>query len=112
VEPIRIFRSAEQLVFDDEPEKLEKLAAYLTSAPLKFGSITETPEGRVSVTTPPHPLTGNLVPTNSNTRATTYTCATTSAWLYKASWAGAVLLHKNSGGGYNPLKDRCLRRRS
>ena len=72
MEPIRIFRSrrtllrqgyggAGQLVFDDEPEKLERLASYLTRAPIKLGSITETPEGRVSVTTPPHPLTGNTV---------------------------------------------------
>jgi hypothetical protein len=52
---------AEQLVFDNEPERLEKLASYLTRAPIKFGSITETPEGRVSVTTPIHPLTGNTV---------------------------------------------------
>jgi hypothetical protein len=52
---------AEQLVFDDEPEKLEKFASYLTRAPIRLGSITETAEGRVSVTTPPHPLTGNTV---------------------------------------------------
>ncbi len=52
---------AGQLVHDDEPEKLEKLASYLTRAPIKLGSISETAEGRVSVTTPPHPLTGNTV---------------------------------------------------
>ena len=52
---------AEQLVFDNEPERLEKLASYLTRAPIRLGSITETPEGRVRVRTPPHLLTGNTV---------------------------------------------------
>ncbi len=52
---------AEQLVFDNEAERLEKLASYLTRSPIKLGSITETPEGRVRVITPPHPLTGNTV---------------------------------------------------
>ena len=52
---------AGQLVHNDEPEKIEKLAAYLTRAPIKLGSISETAEGRVSVTTMPHPLTGNTV---------------------------------------------------
>ena len=52
---------AEQLVYDDETQKLENLALYLTRAPIKLSSITQIPEGRVSVTTPPHPLTGNTV---------------------------------------------------
>jgi hypothetical protein len=50
---------AEQLVFDNESERLEKLASYLTRAPIRLDSITETPEGQVRVITPPHPLTGN-----------------------------------------------------
>lgn len=50
---------AEQLVFDDETQKLENLALYLTRAPITLSSITQTPEGQVGVTTPPHPLTGN-----------------------------------------------------
>jgi hypothetical protein len=52
---------AGQLVFDNEPERLEKLASYLTRAPIRLGSITETPEGRVRVMIPPHPRTGNTV---------------------------------------------------
>ena len=52
---------AEQLVFDHEPERLEKLASYLTRTPIRLGSITETSEGRVRVRTLPHPLTGNTV---------------------------------------------------
>jgi hypothetical protein len=52
---------ADQLVFDDETQKLENLALYLTRAPIKLSSITQTPEGQVCVTTPPHPLTGNTV---------------------------------------------------
>jgi hypothetical protein len=52
---------AEQLVYDDETQKLENLAQYLTRAPIKLSSITQTPEGQVCVTTPPHPLTGNTV---------------------------------------------------
>ena len=54
-------RRAGLLVFDNEPERLEKRASYLTRAPIRLGSITETPEGRVHVRTPPHPLTGNTV---------------------------------------------------
>ncbi len=50
-----------QLVYDDEIQKLENLARYLTRAPINLGSITQTPEGQVYVTTPPHPLTGNTV---------------------------------------------------
>lgn len=52
---------AEQLVFDDELQKLENLARYLTRAPIRIGTVTQTPDGRVCVTTPPHPLTGNTV---------------------------------------------------
>jgi len=52
---------ADQLVFDDEPQRLENLALYLTRAPISLSSITQTPEGQVCVTTPPHPLTGNTV---------------------------------------------------
>jgi hypothetical protein len=52
---------AEQLVYDDQTQKLENLALYLTRAPVKLSSITQTPEGQVCVTTPPHPLTGNTV---------------------------------------------------
>ena len=52
---------AEQLVYDDETQKLENLALYLTRAPIKLSGITQTPEGQVCVTTPPHPLTGNTV---------------------------------------------------
>ena len=52
---------AGQLVFDDEPLKLEQLACYLTRAPIKLGAITQANDGRVSVTTPPHPLTGKTV---------------------------------------------------
>jgi len=49
---------AGQLVFDDEPQKLEKLALYVTRAPTRLGSITSMSDGRVSVATPPHPRTG------------------------------------------------------
>ena len=54
-------RRVGQLVFDNEPERLEKLVSYLTRAPIRLGSITETPEGRVLLRTPPHPLTGNTL---------------------------------------------------
>ena len=52
---------AGQLVFDDEPQKLEQLALYLTRAPIRLGAITQANDGRVSITTPPHPLTGSTV---------------------------------------------------
>ncbi len=52
---------AGQLVFDDEQQKLEQLARYLTRAPIRLGAITQANDGRVSVTTPPHPLTGSTV---------------------------------------------------
>ncbi len=41
--------------------KLENLARYLTRAPINLGDITQTSEGQVCVTTPPHPLTGNTI---------------------------------------------------
>jgi hypothetical protein len=52
---------AGQLVFDDEQKKLEQLARYLTRTPIRLGDITQANDGRVSVTTPPHPLSGSTV---------------------------------------------------
>ncbi len=52
------YGGAGQLVFDDEPQKLEKLALYLTRAPIRLGTVTQTTDGRVSVITPSRPLTG------------------------------------------------------
>jgi hypothetical protein len=52
---------AGQLVFDDEQKKLEQLARYLTRAPIRLGAISQANDGRVSIATPPHPLTGSTV---------------------------------------------------
>ena len=52
---------AEQLVWDDEPQRLEKLARYLTRAPVRVGGVSQTQDSRVLLTTPPDPLTGETL---------------------------------------------------
>ena len=52
---------AEQLVWDDEPQRMEKLASYITRAPLRVDGVSETQDSRVLLTTPPHPLTGETL---------------------------------------------------
>jgi len=52
---------AEQLVLDHEPQRLEKLARYLTRAPVRIDDLSETQDSRVSLTTTPHPLTGDTL---------------------------------------------------
>jgi len=44
---------ANQLVFDDEPDRLERLARYLTRAPLGVHTVRTNNDGRVEVRTPP-----------------------------------------------------------
>ncbi|MFQ5791692.1 MAG: transposase, partial [Acidobacteriota bacterium] len=52
---------ANQLVFDDEPERLERLARYLTRAPLGVDTVRTNDDGQVEVSTPPLPRTANTV---------------------------------------------------
>ena len=52
---------ADQLVFDDEPQRLENLALYLTRAPIRLDTVTRSDDDRVVVTTPSHPSSGNTV---------------------------------------------------
>ena len=52
---------AEQLVFDDEPQRLENIGRYLTRAPIQLATVSQNDDGSVEVTTPSHPLTGNTV---------------------------------------------------
>jgi hypothetical protein len=52
---------AEQLVLDHEPQRLDKLARYLTRAPVRVDAVSETQDSRVSLTTTPHPLTGQTL---------------------------------------------------
>lgn len=52
---------AEQLVWDDEPQRLEKLARYLTRAPVRVDGVSQTQDSRVLLTTPPDPLTGETL---------------------------------------------------
>ena len=49
---------ADELVWDDEPQRLEKLARYLTRAPVRVDGVSQTQDSRVLLTTPPDPLTG------------------------------------------------------
>ncbi len=48
----------EQVVMPDEPERLERLARYLTRPPLPVASVSHDDDGRVRVKTPPDPRTG------------------------------------------------------
>jgi len=52
---------AAQLVFDDEPDRLERLARYLTRAPLGVERVCINEEGGVEVTTPLQPGTRETV---------------------------------------------------
>ncbi len=52
---------AEQLVWDDEPQRLEKLARYVTRAPVRVDGVSQTQDSRVLLTTPPDPLTGETL---------------------------------------------------
>ncbi len=52
---------AEQLVWDDEPQRLEKLARYVTRAPVRIDGVSQTQDSRVLLTTPPDPLTGETL---------------------------------------------------
>jgi len=46
---------ANQLVFDDEPDRLERLARYLTRAPIAVDAVRTDDDARVEVTTPISP---------------------------------------------------------
>jgi len=50
---------AAQLVYDDEPRRLENIARYLTRAPIRLDTVSQNDDGRVEVATPSHPLTGD-----------------------------------------------------
>jgi len=52
---------ANQLVFHDEPDRLERLARYLTRAPLGVDTVRTKDDGQVEVSTPPLPRTANTV---------------------------------------------------
>jgi hypothetical protein len=42
----------------EDPDRLERMARYLTRPPLAVGSVHLTPEGQVLISTPPDPRTG------------------------------------------------------
>jgi hypothetical protein len=71
---------------------LDKNAVTPRSPPPMSAQLNPTLPTTISDPKCAFPRPENLVPTHSNTRATTYTCATTSAWLYKAflGWRRAV----------------------
>jgi transposase len=48
----------EQVVMPNEPDRLERLARYLTRPPLPVASVSQHHDGRVCVKTPPDPNTG------------------------------------------------------
>jgi len=50
-----------QLVMPDEPDRLERLARYLTRAPLRIDAVEQDEEGRIRISTPPDPSTGATV---------------------------------------------------
>jgi hypothetical protein len=52
---------ATQLVMPDEPGRLERLARYLTRAPLRIDTVEQDREGRIRISTPPDPSTGATV---------------------------------------------------
>jgi len=49
---------AEQVVLPHETERLERLARYITRSPLNPPAVSIDDQGRVHVSTPPHPRTG------------------------------------------------------
>lgn len=52
---------ANQLVFDHEPHRLERLARYLTRPPMAVSSVRTNDDGRVEVEIPLHPVTADTV---------------------------------------------------
>ena len=52
---------ANQLVFVDEPDRLERLARYLTRAPIAVDAVRTDDDARVEVTTPHQSVTGDIV---------------------------------------------------
>ena len=50
-----------QVAHEDEPGRLERLARYVTRAPLAVDRVQPTPQGRVRVETPPDPASGATV---------------------------------------------------
>ena len=48
----------EQMVWEGEPERLERVVRYMVRPPMAFGVVEETVEGRVRVQTPVDPRTG------------------------------------------------------
>ena len=50
--------AATQLVMPDEPQRLERLARYLTRAPVPIDSVDDDGGGQIKVATPPDPSTG------------------------------------------------------
>ena len=49
---------AEQVVLEDEKDRLARLARYMARAPLPEARVREAPDGRLLVRTPPDPRTG------------------------------------------------------
>ena len=52
---------ANQLVFDHEPHRLERLARYLTRPPMAVSTVHTNDHGRVEVVIPLHPVTADTV---------------------------------------------------
>ena len=52
---------ANQLVFDDDPDGLERLARYLTRAPLGVDTVRTNHDGQVEVSTPAQPRTADTL---------------------------------------------------
>jgi len=50
-----------QLVFDDEPDRLERLARYLTRVPLGVDTVGTNDDGQVELSTPPQPSSADTV---------------------------------------------------
>jgi hypothetical protein len=50
--------NATQLVMPDEPQRLERLARYLTRAPLRIDAAEQDDSGQIRIATPLDPMTG------------------------------------------------------
>jgi hypothetical protein len=50
--------NATQLVMPDEPQRLERLARYLTRAPVRIDAVEQHDQGHIRISTPPDPATG------------------------------------------------------
>jgi len=61
MESVGFFRSCQPARLDDEPDRLERLARYLTRAPIGGNTVHTHNAGRVEVTTLPHLRDDNAV---------------------------------------------------